>query len=277
MDRTLVFVDLDNIYRGMLENYGVQPTDKNQDGNDLFDIIKKNENDNGNQIEEIFTYADFKYIGDTRYKTSLEERGIQTIDVYSSNSHITRKNASDIQLSIEAVDCACSYDDVKNYVIVSSDSDMIPIVNYLKLKRHKKVALYVLAKQTNIEILKSIPNNGFYKIEDVLNLKQPNSLIEEDIEKYIPIFIKYIFDNEEYNKGRKRIDLTVKYCKWNIMRYHKINGCRLCIDHIEQVLKYAINNNIIKIIINGEYNSENIVLQRSSEIVQEILKNILTK
>lgn len=28
MAKTLIFVDLDNIYRGMLEHYGLEPTDE---------------------------------------------------------------------------------------------------------------------------------------------------------------------------------------------------------------------------------------------------------
>lgn len=278
MGNAMMFIDLDNVYRGMLEHYGIEPTDKFIDGKDLLDVIIENEQQRDNTIQEIYAFADFKYIGNTRYKTSLDERSIQTIDVYSSNGNITRKNASDIQLSIEAVDCACNCDDISNYIIVSADSDMIPIMNYLKIRKRKRVTLYVLDVQASSNILSRVPNNGFFKIEDILNLSKPPLLETSSIDEYLPQMVKYIFDNEQYNKnkGNSRLYVTPGWYSWNVMRYHRINKQRLCSEHVDQTLKYASEKEIIFIEHNRDYGVDEIILNRNSEKVKEILGTLLS-
>lgn len=57
MAKTLIFVDLDNIYRGMLEYYGLEPTDE---GYNLFEALRKMEEEKGNETVDIFVLQIFR-------------------------------------------------------------------------------------------------------------------------------------------------------------------------------------------------------------------------
>mgnify|MGYP000868258467 CR=1 FL=1 len=275
MDKVLVFIDLDNIYRGLVEHFGIEPIEGEFN---IFNELRRIQKEKDNEVYEIYAFGDFDKLGSSSFKTKLAMEGIQTIDVFSTNGSINRKNASDIQLSIDAVDCAFTIPEIKKYLFVSADSDMISIINYLKGSKHRKrVALYVLGKQANVSVLKNFPNDGFALLEDIIKLKEPIDISEEVIVRNLELFVHRILITEQYNlkNGRKRIYYTLDGYRWNEMRFLKLEGSRLCGKHIDQIITYMKKQNIIDIIYNSEIGLQEIVLNREHELVKKVLEKFI--
>ena len=73
-------------------------------------------------------YADWTSVGN-RHRNELLELGIEPIQLFRSGG--SGKNASDIRLAIDAVDLVY-LSPVDTFVIVSSDSDFVPLVSKLR-------------------------------------------------------------------------------------------------------------------------------------------------
>lgn len=132
-----VFVDYDNIYYG-LKDYGVNHNDDSYCIFNLMDNIYGKE-----KIRTMRAYADFDQVTDVKFK-SLQEKRVQIRNVYGNGKdEQNRKNASDIELSIDAMETYYKNKDIDTYVFITADSDMIPIMSRLVYKG-KKVHLYYI-------------------------------------------------------------------------------------------------------------------------------------
>lgn len=275
MDKMLVFIDLDNIYRGLVEHYGVEPIENEFN---MFEIIRNYQKEKGNQISEIIAFGDFDKMGSNSFKTNLAMEGIQPKDVFSTNSTIKRKNASDIQLSIYAVDCAFHLNDVNKYLFISADADMIPIISYLKGNGHRKqVSLYVLEKQANVRVLEKFPNDEFSTLEKILSLKEPEIISDEIIESNQKLLVHRILITEQYNikSKRDRQYYTMDGYKWNEMRFLKLGEKRLNGKDMDKIIKSLQDKEIIFVKYNPNLKSEEIILNRENKIVQGVLEKFI--
>ncbi|CAH1226220.1 hypothetical protein PAECIP111893_05332 [Paenibacillus plantiphilus] len=138
-DNVAIFIDYDNIYHG-LKDYAL---DVHKDCNIidlLWDIYGRN------RVRTIKAYADFDQIDITL--RDLQQNRVQIRQVYGNGrGEKNRKNASDIELSIDAVECYYKNSDIDTYVFVTADSDMIPIMSRTMFNGNK-VHLYYMS--TNV-------------------------------------------------------------------------------------------------------------------------------
>ena len=130
INNVCIFVDFDNLYYTM-RNYAVDVT------NNQYDVCHfLNECYGKDKIRGFRAYADFEQVNVSLRK--LQENRVQIRNVYGNNKDDKyRKNASDIELSIDAIEMTYRNNDIDTYVIVTSDSDMIPIMSRLKYKGEK--------------------------------------------------------------------------------------------------------------------------------------------
>lgn len=135
-----ILIDYDNLFHTM-KRYAIDVTD------DEYDICRFfNETYGKNRIRSFRAYADFEQVKVSLRK--LQEQRVQIRNVYGNNrTDKYRKNASDIELSIDAIEMTHREKDIDTYVIVTSDSDMIPIMSRLKYK-NKSVHLYYASQNT---------------------------------------------------------------------------------------------------------------------------------
>lgn len=132
-----IFVDYDNIYYG-LKDYGVNHNDDSYCIFNLMNTIYGKE-----KIRTMRAYADFDQVTDVKFK-SLQEKRVQIRNVYGNGKEEqNRKNASDIELSIDAMETYYKNSNIDTYVFITADSDMIPIMSRLVYKG-KKVHLYYI-------------------------------------------------------------------------------------------------------------------------------------
>jgi hypothetical protein len=148
-DNVAIFVDYDNVYWTLMNRYRHDPDHEDPDRN-LFERLWSFYGlDN---IRSFKAYADFEQVDANL--TSLQKKRVQIRHVYANGkSEDKAKNASDIELSIDAMETAYSDPNTTCYVFVTADSDMIPIMSRM-LYRGKYVELFyvedAIAKHTDI-------------------------------------------------------------------------------------------------------------------------------
>lgn len=136
-----ILIDYDNLFHTM-KRYAVDVTDEK------YDICKFFNNIYGmNKIRTFKAYADFDQVDVSLRK--LQEQRVQIRNVYGNNRNDKyRKNASDIELSIDAIESTYKDPNIDTYIIVTSDSDMIPIMSRLKYKG-KQIHLFYTSQNAS--------------------------------------------------------------------------------------------------------------------------------
>lgn len=136
-----ILVDYDNLFHTM-KRYAVDVTDEEYD---ICHFLCKTYGID--RIRSFRAYADFDQVKVSLRK--LQEQRVQIVNVYGNNRDDKyRKNASDIELSVDAIESTYKEPNIDTYVIVTSDSDMLPIMSRLKYKG-KKVHLYYVSQNVS--------------------------------------------------------------------------------------------------------------------------------
>lgn len=135
-----IFVDYDNVYWTLNDNHQHDPDDPDPAKN-LF--VRLWDTYGRDHIRTFRAYADFQKL-DRSNLTSLQKKRIQIRHVYSNGKDADgRKNSSDIELCIDAIESTYKDESISCYVFVTADSDMIPILSRMMYKG-KRVELYYL-------------------------------------------------------------------------------------------------------------------------------------
>jgi uncharacterized LabA/DUF88 family protein len=136
-----VFIDYDNIYHCM-RNFGVNIESGDTDLiNHIWKCYGKD------KIRVIKAYADFEQVKVSL--RSLQKKRVQIRQVYGNGlGEQYRKNASDIELSMDAIEAAHSQENIDTFVFVTADSDMIPVMSRMIFKGYK-VHLYYLGENVS--------------------------------------------------------------------------------------------------------------------------------
>lgn len=136
-----ILIDYDNLFH-TIKRYAIDVTDEQYDVCKFF-----NQTYGIDKIRSFRAYADFDQVDVSLRK--LQEQRVQIRNVYGNNREDKyRKNASDIELSIDAIEFTYRDPNIDTYVIVTSDSDMIPIMSRLKYKG-KTVHLYYTSQNAS--------------------------------------------------------------------------------------------------------------------------------
>lgn len=136
-----IFVDFDNIYYS-LKDYGVNMEDENFCIFSLMNALYAKD-----KIRTMRAYADYDQVN-ISFKY-LQEKRVQIKNVYGNGkTEEHRKNASDIELSIDAIDTYYKDQNIDTFVFITSDSDMIPVMSRL-IYKGKKVHLFYIDSNTS--------------------------------------------------------------------------------------------------------------------------------
>ena len=139
-ENVCILVDYDNLYHSMKE-YGIDVSKNNYNFCQFINEMYEKD-----RIRTFRAYADFEQVNVSL--RNLQEQRVQIRNVYGNNKDDKyRKNASDIELSMDAIEMTHRSPNIDTYVIVTSDSDMIPVMSRLKYKG-KNIHLYYTS--TNI-------------------------------------------------------------------------------------------------------------------------------
>lgn len=140
LENVAVFVDYDNVYWTLMNNYSHDPNNEDPKKNLFIKLWQRYGQDN---VRTFRAYADFEKI--KTQLTSLQKKRIQIRHVYSNGKEGDhRKNSSDIELCIDAIEHTYKDPSVSCYVFVTADSDMIPVISRMTYKS-KRVELFYLS------------------------------------------------------------------------------------------------------------------------------------
>lgn len=230
-----IFIDYDNIYHSM-RNLAINIEDEE------YNIIKLLWKCYGrDRVRSIKAYADFDQIHVKLRDLQLDR--IQIRQVYGNGQGETnRKNASDIELSIDAMESVVTKNDIDTYVFVTADSDMIPIMSRMIFKG-KKVHLFYTG--LNVSQYQDITNYAHFYNDIVqtfnidLNRRNP-SYWKESVISYINEW--YAFSkNKGKALGAKWLNggLVEKYCMSPILA----SNCISYLENEAQIIKVKLGSN----------------------------------
>jgi len=248
-----IFIDYDNLFFTTRELYGISPTEKINNHILIEQILEKY---NDCHIVICNAYADFQLITnlarDLNTMYELQSRRISIKNVFGNNiKNENRKNASDIELSIDIMESLHTNPDIEKYVIVSADSDMIPIMNRLKYA-DKYVELYYLdyCRAQDGSLLNYANEN--IAVESLVNLSD-RGIAESDIENlYLkPIMEKIIkLDNQNLiNKNGNYIGLLWLKNQLQSKGFFSVNNQSISLSGINVgiLIEFLKNKNFILI------------------------------
>ncbi len=162
-----VFIDFENIYYYLKENYADLP-----DLNDyILDMLRNLRSylDRRLGLQTILTkaYADFEQLK-IAPQGGLYLMGVETHNVLGTD----HKNAADMRLSIDAVETLYTRPEIDHFIFVAGDRDYIPVIQHLK--RQARI-IYAVAFRGNIsgDLLLNIGPRFFI---DAVGLLDPNAV-----------------------------------------------------------------------------------------------------
>lgn len=163
-----LFIDYENVYWSLKNNYTLvfQP-------GHLIDLIKQEAQKEG-QVVLALAYADFDQPEFKGLQTDLQRRSVEPRHVFSKSfPEGVRKNAADIELSLDALELMYTRDDIDTYVLVCGDRDLIQLIRKLHT-RNKRVSVIGVARTTSGDLI--MFSDTFTEIETLLGIS-PNRVL----------------------------------------------------------------------------------------------------
>lgn len=284
-NNTAIFIDYDNVYIMLEQHYPLK--DLKQNAIDVVSKIKEKYRNNNDSIRVFKCFSDFEKVRVSL--TDLQKTQVELRHVYSAGSGEGRKNASDIALAIDVIKSVYTRSDCDKYVIVSSDVDMLPIINELIFNGKKVDVIY---SKTNIkEEYSTILNSwgaGYDTIEDILGLEPYHELTEEeiknDLEKFVNHINNIIFEsyNNNPNWAINKTTITkflepLGYTKQDALTIIRVLEDIKCLDTSNKTKPELNKDNKTypMYLINPKFIDENNITLAQKIITKEDYKNII--
>jgi uncharacterized protein (TIGR00288 family) len=133
-------------------------------------------------------YADWHRF--SKHRGPLHEAGLELIEIPSRLR--TGKNSADIRLCVDAMDLCYSKEHITTFVIISGDSDFIPLVS--KLKENGKYVIGLGMKASTSDLLSQNCDEFIY-YEDLGEEKESDSGADSDIPNELRDAYGLLFDS----------------------------------------------------------------------------------
>ena len=209
-----IFVDYDNVYWTLLNQHNYD-ADSNDSEKNLFDKLwSKYGRDN---IRAFRVYADYEKVSTSM--TSLQKKRLQIRHVYSNGKDgPSRKNSSDIELSIDAIETTYKDPKINHYIFVTADSDMIPVLSRMMYKG-KRVELYYLGSATSDQFDISSYVHDSTDLAEFLNIEIKKYEVRDFVLGSLTFIKNWQTRNQE--KGKT---LGKTWLKSDLIKEHDIPG-----------------------------------------------------
>lgn len=166
--KTVVFMDYENIYWSMKQQYNTTP-----DIDKLITSLRElgERRHEGGPVCLMQAYADFDHEDFRGLLSELQRRSVEPRHVFSKNyDDGTRKNAADIEMSLDALELMYNRPDVDVFVLVCGDRDMIQVIRKLRA-RGKLVHVVAVEKTMSKDVMSFV--NQFTTVETLLGIAPP--------------------------------------------------------------------------------------------------------
>jgi len=161
--RVAILIDYENIHWSMKENYGLLPSTER-----LIESLRQVGGQYGSVVL-MQAYADFDNRDFYGLQSELQRRGVETRHVFSK-SYVdgTRKNAADVEMSLDALELTYTRGEIDMFMLVCGDRDMIPLIKKL-VSRAKQVEVVAVAKTLSRDLQDFV--DSVHTIEELLGVE----------------------------------------------------------------------------------------------------------
>lgn len=166
--KSVIFMDYENIYWSMKQQYGTTP-----DLDKLISSLREmgEQKHDGGPVCLMQAYADFDHEEFHGLMSDLQRRSVEPRHVFSKNYEDgTRKNAADIEMSLDALEMMYTRPDIEVFILVCGDRDMIQVIRKLRA-RGKLVHVVAVEKTMSKDVMSFV--NYFTTIEALLGILPP--------------------------------------------------------------------------------------------------------
>jgi hypothetical protein len=242
LENVAIYVDYDNVYWTLKNNYLHDPDDENPEKNLFVQLWNTYGRDN---VRVFKAFGDFEQIACDM--TSLQKKRIQLRHVYANGKKDEhRKNSSDIELCLDAIETTYTDPNITCYVFVTADSDMIPIMSRLMYKG-KHVELYYVPSAASKQFdITSYAHNAVDLLK-LLNIE----VKEYEIEDYIIGALEFIENWERKFQENPEVFLGRS---WLFMKLREV--LEIPESFCSQLLEYLETNEFI-VLDNKKYYDKN--------------------
>ncbi len=163
MSQVALFIDYENIHWTMVREYHLEPEISR------FILVLKQRAEKLGQVVSVAAYADFDNADFHGLQTELQRNNVETRHVFSKTYEDgRRKNAADIEMSLDAQDMARDRTDIQSFVLVCGDRDFIPIVKRLQ-QMGRTVHVIGLRASTSRDLQNFVGSN-YSAVEELLGI-----------------------------------------------------------------------------------------------------------
>lgn len=226
-----IFWDLDNTYLTTREYFGI-----NEEY--LIDVIDSIHGLFKDDCIRIFrAYADYEKIRNVQSR--IQKRRVTPKHVFSSNSGSdNRKNASDIELCLDALEIAIKNNDINYFVIITADKDMISLMHRLKYYGKYIHLIYLEAAISDDRLILDFADDSI-SLETLTNLTKKEELTEDDLNKGAQDALQVVIDFYKRNHEKTNVFLGLPFFKQDMIKkgYSGIEA--------ETILNYCFRKSIL--------------------------------
>jgi uncharacterized LabA/DUF88 family protein len=158
-----LMIDYENVHWSMVREYHLEPEISN-----LMESLKREASKYG-QLTMTLAYADFDNEDFHGLQSQFQRNNVETRHVFSKTYEDgRRKNAADIEMSLDALELARDRADLKAFVLVCGDRDFIPVVKRLQ---QKGIVVHIIGlRVTTSRDLQNFVGGKYTAIEDLLGI-----------------------------------------------------------------------------------------------------------
>jgi uncharacterized LabA/DUF88 family protein len=161
--QVVLFIDYENIHWSMVREYHLEPEISR-----LLEELRKAASKFG-AVSMTVAYADFDNDDFRGLQSEFQRNNVETRHVFSKTyENGRRKNAADIEMSLDAQDFEHDRKGFQTFVLVCGDRDFIPIVK--RLQQRGKTVHVIGLRVTTSRDLQNFVGSNYTAVEDLLGI-----------------------------------------------------------------------------------------------------------
>ena len=256
-----IYCNIDNIYWKLSNSFGanteeiiIQIIDK------IWDIYKDD------KVRIFSAYADFERV--PRMQTEIQIKRVTTKHVFGNRNRLgVVRNAGNIELSLDALETLIKFPDINCYAIISTDKDIVPLMNRMKYYG-KSVHLFFL--EAFIEPDSPLLNyaDEAISLELLLGL-DPKEIGSINIESLVLQGVSLVDNFYSRNAGKPRMYLGKEFFYTEAMNVLKITK-----QNAIDLLHVCLKNGCLSIALTEDKHEKVIVPKAVEQVMVEAVAKI---
>lgn len=206
-----VYVDYENIHKTLIKD------NTNVLRKGFFEKLRAWCAKNNKRIVQTRVYCNFdnEDLYQSHHQTTLQNYGVETI--HTSNQG---KNYADLKISIDVLTSMYSNDNIDEFIIVSNDKDMIPLLNSIRANK-RNVCVITAGEDYNRSICEFADQH--ITLEEICETETEHLIINDLKDKYWKSYCSYINERiTKYEEGEEYSHYAFEYNIKNAVSYFKL-------------------------------------------------------